>query len=48
MATYYFARQFKTLDGLTLYEYVCKICTSESDRLIVGPIRKMRGLTTWV
>ena len=25
------------LSGLTLYEYICKICTSEPDRLILNP-----------
>lgn len=48
MATYYFARQFKTLDGLTLYKYICKIGTVQPDGFILDPSRKMRGLTSWV
>jgi transposase-like protein len=32
MAAYTFARRLKTLSGLTSYEYICKIWTSESDR----------------
>lgn len=43
---YDFARRLKTLSGLTLYEYVCKIWTSEPDKLIVDPIHQMPGLNT--
>ena len=46
MTTYKFARRLKTLSGLTLYEYVAKIWTSEADRFIVDPIRHMPGLNT--
>ena len=31
-------------DGLTLYEYIARIWTSEPDRLIVNPIHQMPGL----
>ena len=31
MAAYNFARRLKTLGGLTPYEYICKIWTSEPD-----------------
>ena len=44
MAAYNFARRLKTLSGLTLYEYVAKIWTSEPDRFIVDPFHQMPGL----
>ena len=31
-------------DGLTPYEYIAKIWTSEPDRFIVNPIHQMPGL----
>ncbi len=40
------ARRLKTLSGLTPYEYICKIWTSEPDRFIVDPIHQMTGLNT--
>ena len=43
---YDFARRLKTLSGLTPYEYICKIWTSEPDRFIVDPIHRMPGLNT--
>ena len=43
---YNFARRLKTLSGLTPYEYICKIWTSEPDRFIVDPIHRMPGLNT--
>ena len=43
---YNFARRLKTLRGLTPYEYICKIWTSEPDRFIVDPIHQMPGLNT--
>ncbi|MGB3278069.1 MAG: hypothetical protein WBA92_02640 [Pseudorhodobacter sp.] len=46
MAAYNVARRLKTLGGLTLYEYICKIWTSVSDRFIPNPIRRMPGLNT--
>ena len=42
------ARRLKTLSGLTPYEYICKIWTSEPDRFIVDPIHQMTGLNTYV
>jgi len=39
-------RRLKTLRGLTPYEYICKIWTSEPDRFIVNPIHQMLGLNT--
>jgi transposase-like protein len=47
MAAYNFARWLKTLSGLTPYEYIAKIWTSEPDRFIVNPIRQMPGLNTY-
>jgi hypothetical protein len=44
MAAYNVARRLKTLGGLTPYEYICKIWTSEPDRFILDPIHQMPGL----
>uniref|UniRef100_A4WY84 Integrase catalytic domain-containing protein n=1 Tax=Cereibacter sphaeroides (strain ATCC 17025 / ATH 2.4.3) TaxID=349102 RepID=A4WY84_CERS5 len=46
MAAYNFARRLKTLNGLTPYEYICKVWTSEPDRFILDPIHQMPGLNT--
>lgn len=46
MAAYNFARRLKTISGLTPYEYICKIWTSEPDRFILNPIHQMPGLNT--
>lgn len=46
MAAYNFARRLKTLGGLTPYEYICKIWSSEPDRFILDPIHLMPGLNT--
>ncbi|MDO5758983.1 MAG: IS481 family transposase, partial [Rhodobacterales bacterium] len=46
MAAYNFARRPKTLGGLTPYEYICKIWTSEPDRFILNPIHQMPGSHT--
>ena len=40
------ARRLKTLNGLTPYEYIARIWTSEPDRFIVNPIHQMPGLNT--
>ena len=37
MAAYNCRQRPKTLSGLTPYEYVCKIWTSEPKRLIINP-----------
>jgi hypothetical protein len=39
-------RPLKTLNGLTSYEKICKIWTSERDRFILNPIHQMPGLNT--
>ena len=36
----------EVLNGLTPYEYICKVWTSEPDRIIVDPIHQMPGLHT--
>jgi len=41
---YNVARRLKTLSGLTPYEYICKIWTSEPERFILNPIHQMPGL----
>ncbi|RAK11987.1 integrase-like protein [Salipiger aestuarii] len=46
MAACNFARRLKTLGGLTPYEYICKISTSEPDRFILNPFHQMPGLNT--
>ena len=46
MAAYNFARRLKTLSGLTPYEYIARIWTSEPDRFIVDPIHQMPGLNS--
>ena len=43
---YNFGRRLKTLKGLTPYEYICKISTSEPERFILNPIHQMPGLNT--
>lgn len=43
---YNFARRLKTLGGLTPYEYICKIWTSEPKRFRLDPTHHMPGLNT--
>jgi transposase InsO family protein len=43
---YNFARRLKTLKGLTPYEYICKVFTSEPQRFALNPIHQMPGLNT--
>ncbi|MEM9429415.1 MAG: IS481 family transposase, partial [Pseudomonadota bacterium] len=43
---YTFARRLKTLSGLTPYDCICKIWTSEPDRFILHPIHQMPELNT--
>jgi transposase InsO family protein len=45
-AAYNFARRLKPLGGLTPYEYICKVWTSEPDRFILNPIHQMPGRNT--
>ncbi len=46
MTAHDFARRLKTLNGLTPYEYIAQLRTSEPDRFILDPIRQMPGLNT--
>jgi transposase InsO family protein len=46
IAAYNFGRRLKTLNGLTPYEYVCKIWTAEPERFTLNPIHQMPGLNT--
>jgi transposase InsO family protein len=43
---YNFARRLKTLAGLTPYEYICKIWTSEPERFTIDPTHQTPGLYT--
>jgi hypothetical protein len=43
---YNFARRLKTLAGLTPYEFICKIWTSEPQRFTLDPIHQMQGLNS--
>ena len=45
---YNFAGRLKTLSGLTPYEYICKIWTSEPDRFIFDPINQIPRPNNWV
>ena len=43
LAAYNFARRLKTLKGLTPYEYICKIWTSEPEKFNTNPTQQMPG-----
>jgi len=43
---YNFGRRLKRLRGLTPYELVCKIWTTEPERFMINPIHQMPGLNT--
>ena len=43
---YNYARRLKTLGGLTPYEYICKIWTTEPERFNLNPVHQMPGLNT--
>jgi len=44
ISAYNFGRRLKTLKGLTPYEYICKIWTTQPDRFTLNPIHQMPGL----
>lgn len=44
IGAYNFGRRLKTLKGLTPYEYICKIWTTEPDRFTLNPIHQNPGL----
>jgi transposase InsO family protein len=43
---YNFARRLKTLKGLTPYEFVCKVWTSQPQRFKIDPLQQRPGLNT--
>jgi hypothetical protein len=47
IAAYNFARRLKTLKGLTPYEYICRIWTSEPEKFIINPTHQTPGLNTY-
>ena len=46
IAAYNYARRLKTLQGLTPFEYICKIWTSKPERFNVDPTHHTPGLNT--
>jgi hypothetical protein len=44
IAAHNFVRRLRTLNGLTPFEYFCKVWTSEPDRFTLNPIHHMPGL----
>ena len=46
MAAYNFGRRLKTLNGLTPYEYICKVWTKHPNRFRLDPIHQTPGLNT--
>jgi putative transposase len=44
---YNFARRLKTLNGLTPYEYLCKLWTNDPERFTMNSIQKMPGLNNY-
>jgi len=44
LMTYNFAKRLKTLHGLTPYEYICNIWTSDPARFTVDPFQHTVGL----
>ena len=43
---YNYGRRLKTLKGLTPYEYICKVWTSQKERFTLDPLQQMPGLNT--
>lgn len=41
-----YARRLKALNGLTSYEYICKIWTSEPEKFIINPIHQVPGFAS--
>ena len=46
LAAYNFAKQLKTLKGLTPYEYICKLWTEQPQHFRLDPTHHMPGLNT--
>ncbi|MCS3453812.1 hypothetical protein M2222_009284 [Bradyrhizobium elkanii] len=47
ITAYNYARQLKTLKGLTPYEYTCKCWTSQPERFKLNPLQQMPGLNSY-
>src|SRR5208282_5120623 len=43
---YNFARRLKTLRGLTPYEFICKVWTSQPERFKLSPLQQTPGLNS--
>ena len=43
---YNYGRRLKTLKGLTPFEYICKIWTTEPERFTINPTHQMPGLNS--
>jgi transposase InsO family protein len=43
---YNYGRRLKMLKGLTPYEYICKVWTSQKERFVIDPLQQMPGLNT--
>ena len=46
IGAYNYARRLKMLNGLTPFEYICKIWTDEPDRFSLNPTHHTLGLNT--
>jgi transposase InsO family protein len=47
LMAYNFAKRLKTLKGLTVYEYICKMWTIEPERFKINPAHHTLGLNTF-
>ena len=47
LMAYNFAKRLKTLSGLTPYEYICKVWTTEPKRFRVNPVHHTLGLNNY-
>jgi transposase InsO family protein len=43
---YNYGRRLKMLNGLTPYEYICKVWTSQKERFVIDPLQQMPGLNS--
>jgi transposase-like protein len=47
LMAYNFAKRLKTLRGLTPYEHICKVWTTQPNRFRLHPLHHTVGLNTW-
>jgi hypothetical protein len=47
LTAYNFAKRLKTLKGLTPYEYICKIWTTQPKRFTINPLQHNVGLNIY-